>query len=178
MNLKNFIINNYFEIIELNNKGFTYNEITKIINDKYNISINKKMMENIVYQIKNNKLLTKFNKSIYFIPDNDSSSNLFDISKIFNGIWVTLPTVNINKGFILTKDNIIKKTINPISRIYAKWLLREFDISNKYLLENLEVNETEKNKIQTIYLNIENEFDNMYKELKIKYLKHFFRDKD
>ena len=143
MNKKLLIVANYPQICQAIDVGAGLSQISDILLKTINEKITFQQLSKTIIEIKNKTVLKHTQKLILFYPFDDSTStDYYDFATVKHGLWMAPVSAlsRINNDWIITRDNISQLN-NPIARILSKWILQEFDINNKYLLNGIEITE-------------------------------------
>lgn len=163
------------EVLTAKSAGFSSNDIAEYLESKHNIIISPTSIRTLISQHNKNNIIPKFAKNlIYFYPD-DQSIDISEYSNIIHGLFYTFKSLNstdkiIPDSWLITEQNLKQKIINPVGRIYAKWFLQLFHISNTQLLSDLIVNEDQLKLITLVPSTIDDTYDKILRELKLKYM--------
>ena len=159
--------------------GYSYVEIAKSLQEKYNLTINndapEKTLSTILNLDKHNKLNSKFSKYKLFVQHPDDIDDFLKNSITTKyGFNFAYDTVNIPNKKIITKDNL-NHIFDIQGLLIAKRLIRAHDIHDSVLVNNyMKVYKKSTlpdeyiDFITSIHINIIPIFNNLVSELKQK----------
>ena len=173
--MKKLLIAQYFpEINKAINSGYRYKDINENLKSN-GVIVSTAMLHNSVKQIRDKSLIKDCKKIICFYPFTDENKDYLDFAYGNNGLWYAQSNAiaDINKNWIISASNI-QKLKSPLARIYAKWILQEFDFSNSTLLSDIPVTEDQQKIISEIHITFPNYLSEVISITHKKYLEYIF----
>lgn len=176
-------INKYIDVIpvitELRVLGYSFNEIADLLQLKMNMNLDSKRINYVFHKHHKGELKLDYNQLIYFIFDG-CIDEIMDIVATSNGISFA-PAHYLDKIKSLKHLNIkfinesnITKIKDPVGRIYAKWLTRNFSLRNNDLLRDIDLSDKEKSIIESTSDQIDFIFQQMQHEVNTKCVSNIF----
>lgn len=177
-------INKYIDIIpvitELRILGYSFNEMADLLQVKMNLSLDPKRINYIFHKHNKGELKLDYNQLIYFIFDG-YIDEIMDIVATSNEGISCAPAHYLDKIKSLKHLNIklidetnITKIKDPVARIYAKWLTRNFSLRNNDLLKDLDLTDNQKAIIEATPDQIDFVFKQMQHEVNTKCVSNIF----
>jgi hypothetical protein len=174
MNLNKQVINQVIsllpEISKLTNINTSRKNICNYLLSNYSIQISEIQLNNLIHKFKTSSLKLKYKSLKLFIPNtNEILYNdilKYSLDDYFeNSFSVTLSSIDVNNP--INNENIFT-IVNPVHRIYAKWISRLFNVSNINLLSNIKLSSDQIFEINQIPLIIDDVYDKIVNLLNTK----------
>lgn len=166
------IADQYTAIVKAQKVGASGEEISQIISTP-DCNISRQLIAKTITKINNKSLLPAANDLICFFPfNNEGNAELYNFSISFCNLFITTKIAinDLDPKWIITSDNI--KLLNSANaRIAAKWLLQDFQLSNSYLLDDYQLEESEANYIQKMPSLVSQQLITLNKDATDKYFR-------
>ena len=154
----------------------TYNSIIDLLDKKFNVITNLTSLRRFCDIAQKNKLKLEFNNIKCFVKDYSyfAKNKILDKDYIYfmGEFCIGYSSLNIDES-LLINEKTIRSIHDPVARIYAKWLSRNFHINNSFLLNELEIDcsEEQMNEIKLIPDNIDELYDKIMLDLTTNHFK-------
>ena len=164
------IADQYAEILKAQKAGASSEQISQILSTP-DCNISRQFLTGTITKINNKSILPAANDLVCFFPfNNENDVELYNFSISFCNLFITTKAAinDLNQKWIITSDNI--KLLNSANaRIAAKWLLQDFQLSNSYLLDDYQLEESEANYIKKMPTIVSQQLITLNKDAADKY---------
>lgn len=177
-------INKYIDIIpvitELRILGYSFNEIADVLQIKMNMSLDPKRISYVLHKHNKGELKLDYTQLVYFTFDGYIDEIIDIVATSSEGISCA-PAHYLDKikslkhlNIKLINESNINKIADPIGRIYAKWLTRNFSLRNSDLLRDISLLDEQKSIIESTPDQIDSIFNKMQHEVNTKCVNNIF----
>lgn len=166
-------------ILGLKNAGFSVRQITDDVNYKFNCHIEPRKLRYFIDKVNNKTIHSEYNNIIMFDTTRDAwDKNLNKFCVNFHGLLITYKHLSnlTDNEYIITPDNLINLVSNKEAILYAKRILKLYQINDEVLIDQHskcwpkkpEINVAEL--LEKIYISFNDEFNQMLTQLHNLYL--------
>lgn len=140
MKIPEILLTNIPRILELKELDLTYEEIAVELNNELNLNISSQQIRNILQRLKSNQFHKKYNNFFIFSVEEDFEGEFVRNGIISHDLFIS--SIAITRLFklehlALTPKNFMQKLKTEEGIIYAKRLLKQYNISDERLLDYL-----------------------------------------
>jgi len=156
------------KVMELKQQRISHNDIIKYLHLVDTTAVD---LTRVLNALKSDKLVKRFSNLTFFHKDkilNFDITKLEKCSIIFSqGIYVTNSNIEVPTKLQVTIDNVTSYTNLPVDLIVFKWLSRNFEVPNKWLILNLILSPKENDEIKNIPNTILERYEVLNSQIKL-----------